>query len=175
LRYATLSLLLVSLVFAQCAFQSAESLLKTTTPAEPENDSEMVISRAVNRALIEQKDLPGYELIRERDRIVISNQIGSGPSGETFGAGGLPDSPEIAFTLLSPNQIERLASLRGDFPYLCILMLTIEEETATIQLGVLWAKSRWSHDMHPRRGYILLYHKKDAEWVFEEVITGWSA
>jgi hypothetical protein len=175
LRQVMLGVFAAGLAFNGCAAQSGDSLLRITSPTAPVNDMEVLVSKTLRRAVIDQKDMPGYEYLSDGDRIIVSSRIGSGPSAASFTAGGLPYSEDLEFVLLSPEQIKQLASLRGDFPYVSVEMFVMEGRKATVQIGVTWGTSRWSNQWHPSRGYILLYRKQGGEWVFDKVITSWSS
>jgi hypothetical protein len=152
-------------------------LMESTPPGVPRDDAERLIAKALARAVIEEKDIPGYDSLPDKNNIVVSSRIGSRHGGrgkEYFTAGGLPHSADVSFTLLSPEQIEQRAAHRGSFVYVWVDWLEIKGDRGTVSIGVGLSVSRWDPaSLGVTGGYILEYRKVEGDWRFEKVVIGW--
>ena len=166
-------LIVLGLLIAGCSTHPIEFPLIPTSATVPENDREVIVAKALRRAFIEEKDVPDYGLIRDPQRILVSNQMGGGRSWEPLTSGALPHSDTVKFILLSPRQIERLAFCMGDFVYVQVGRPEIKGDSAAVVVSTDWATSSRSQVIYLSGGaYKLVYLKKDGEWVFERVAWG---
>lgn len=143
----------------------------------PADDRDALIAQALGRAVIEEKDIPDYALLQDASRIVVSNTTNpfqEGGATVTFTADALPESGEVEFILLSPEEIQRRADEQGDFAYLFVGNVEVDGAAATIEVGTTWARSKDSTVFYlSGGGYRLRYQKQDGRWVFQEIVTSW--
>jgi hypothetical protein len=167
-RHSVLAMLFLALaVECGCTLCISDRWPEVTVPKSPKDDKEMLISHSLRRAVIEERDIPGYDRLENKDRIVIcSEMLGTEPR-EHFSPGALPISDRVAFMLLSPEEIRRLGFCKKGFVYLYVSYVTISESTATLELVVsrapIW-KDRGEFHGSWAGGYELLYSKRDGEW-----------
>jgi hypothetical protein len=168
----------VALVLAGCSPPlSMEALKAVTAPGVAINDEEQIISDAIRHALVEERDIPGYDLLGGTDTVVVRSTISGTGDIKSIGAGGLPAGGGLQFILLSQREVSFLARLRGELTYIGVERLSIKGDTAEIHLGIhrthgpgvggVWI----SH----AEGYVLSYQKSEDGWHFATVKTGWIA
>ena len=175
-----LRVMLGTVVLAACTSYSMRMLTQVSTPAFPLNDEEMLIAEALRRAVVDEKDIPGYEVLARMDTLVVRSEFYLDGRIRAFSAGGLPHTDKIRFVLLSRKHLTQLARLKGQLSYLFVEGVTINGDEATIHIGVAsvgisssgstWLEGDlWSYS----KGYVLLYKKQAGTWHFVEVITAW--
>jgi hypothetical protein len=145
----------------------------STPSAAPSSEKEAVIAQVLRRALLEEKDIPDYGLLKGEDEVILFNRIGWGDSAKVLTGGGLPETDEVEFFLLSRDAMTELADCwSGDILYLYVDVISIDENEATVSLSMEWARSSRSTLLHLcGGGYVLLYRKQDGEWIFDRVVT----
>ncbi len=120
-----------------------------------ERDEAELIRLTLERALV-AKEIPDYELIRDKENIVLST--------ENIDLRLVPTIPGVNLILLTPEQIQRKADREGDFLYLRFRELNIQNpENAVVKLDNFWA-GRNSPHMYLSGGFAIFYSKASGEW-----------
>ena len=154
-----------------CSTCLQRQALVATAATDPQNDRDVVIGLALRRAVIEEKDIPCYEYLTDKTRIIICS-AGCPMSADSVGSGALPLSDTVSFILLTPTQIDNLAFCGRGFTYLAIGQVKIDADEARVRLGAYWAPSP-RDEGHASRdecgsalGYELVYHREGTSWIF---------
>ena len=177
-----LCILLCVIALSSCSYSSMTALMEPTLPASPHNDEEMVIAEALRRAVVDEKDIQGYQMLRDKATVVLESEFQTNRGPQSLTSGALPHTDKVRFVLLSHRQLDRLAQLRGELSWLSVERVDLAGDTATIQLGVnsnrkmsegsTWLEVGWG--MGQSEGYILSYRKEDGAWHFVKVLGLWN-
>ncbi len=151
--------------------------LAPTVPEEPRNNRDRFIALALTRAVIEEKDIPDYQLLRNKSRIILSNTT---DEGELIEPSALPASDSVRFILLGEEAIQQYADTWGDFLYLCVNQAFVGADTARVDVS-----TRWAIDTSDRRnesewplsggGYRLEWIRQDSTWTIPEIKMIWMS
>ncbi|HZN55009.1 MAG TPA: hypothetical protein VFB67_06765 [Candidatus Polarisedimenticolaceae bacterium] len=100
----------------------------------PKTQAEGLIAAALERALVDAKDLPDIRMVSTGPDLIVKREI-SGTSIEVT-PGALPTIPDRKVILLSNSQIVERARNLGEVYYVVIHGLDVQGTEATLQLGV---------------------------------------
>lgn len=141
----------------------------------PHTDKKQLIYEILNRAFVEKKDIPDYNLIKNKKRIFISDFYL--PNFEENNAFPLNESDipgkinNVEFMMKSDEEIQNLADETDDFLYSTISHLQINGNKAQIGLSNNWImgkKNEGNYGYTSGGSYILSFKKVNGRWVFDD-------
>lgn len=149
--------------------------LEPAVPEEPRNERDGLIAMALTRAVIDEKDIPDYNLLRNKNRIILSMTTGE---GELIGPSALPASDTVRFILLGEEAIQQYADSWGDFLYLHVNRVYVHNDTARVDVSTTWAvdtSDRRNETEWPLSGggYRLEWIRQAGAWTFTEIRMMW--
>lgn len=174
---------LAFLLLAGCASSNP----KYNSPAlKRKTDVDDLIHAAIRHAVVVERDIPDYGLIRNKRCFVLQNVRGpflewsADPPEplDSISFGYAPQFEHVRIVLASPSEITEFAEGSGDFLYLVIGTIEIAADSARIDIGLNWAQSNQSRSRIAHLsggGYRLAFRKRNDEWVFDRVISGWQS
>ena len=165
---------LAAIAFCGCTTVRPTVFPDVVVPSSPANDEEKVIAEAIRRAVVDQKDIPGYSNLADTDTIIVKCEFGHGAGKRGFAAGALPHTDDVHFRLMTLTDIDRLRKIYGRIHYLMVEDLEISGDVATIDIqlaSVSWypatESSTWldgAPGMFASAGYILQFRRQGDTW-----------
>ena len=149
-------------VVSGCASQSPLVLPPVAVPGTPLNEEEALIAKALSRALIEEKDLPGYDTLSTSDTLIVMCEYRSGQAIHKFGPGALPHSSQLNLILLTSDEVNRLSAQRY-VTYLSVEILDMAADSAAIEVDL--AHSYSHNSLIPRSNTVEVYDPVDDRFV----------
>ena len=185
-----ITLLIVILLMCSCTkkiYRSNEYFdCSRTSDFKADTDKKQLIYAILNRALISEKDIPGYLLISDKNKVYINNTY----YPELMGSSEMPKSIDqkeiplqinnVQLCIKSETELQKIADKTGDFLYLTLGNIEIDGETAKIGLSNNWVvskKNKGKYALMSGGGYILTYKKVNGKWIYDEEAThrAWQA
>ena len=158
----SISSVFLALLLAFCTPSVPQTLatMPLAVPAAPTNDSETVLSLALQRAVMQENEVPDYRLLPDPTRIVLLKAT------SLISPRILPATDKVHFILLSPEEIHELAEGHGHFLYLGVGLLSLAGDSALVSIGTGWAPSR-------RNPGIVYLSGGSCNWIFRKLDGVW--
>lgn len=142
-------------------------------------DKKELIYQILKRAVVDEKDIPDYSLIKDKQKIYINNVYHNAPWGvepkEIFSLDTSEIPPEIGgivFCLKSREELQAIANKTSDFLFLSFQNIEVKDDTATIGIDNGWMGQYNDNKVHlSGGGYIWQFKKINGEWVFDKIIS----
>ena len=173
--------MLLLVLFTGCvSIQKAVQRLPATTPGVPHSDKELLVSLAIKRAVVDERDITDYNLLPNKGKIIVSSvtmplTVRDTGHRDILSAGALPATDSVQFVLLSPAELQRLADKIGSFVYLQPGSIAVEGDTAKVELGTTWKSKQGSRVVYlSGGGYQLQYVHKQGQWYFDRALSSWE-
>jgi D-ribose pyranose/furanose isomerase RbsD len=178
-----LKIVILIFVINGCQSKQSEQKLKkqfdynsiSTNEFKADTNKKQLIYEILNRAFVEKKDVPGYNLIKNKKKIYICNLYL--PNFEKRNKIHLNQSEipskinEVEFVIKSEKEIQNLANETNDFLYSTIKHLEINGKKAKIGLSNYWVMSQKNKGKYAFMSggmYILNFKKINGRWTFDE-------
>jgi hypothetical protein len=130
-----------------------------------DQDRAELIRLTLIRALVD-KEIPDYELIKDKEHIVLSK--------ENIAQELVSEIPGVNLIVLDPGEIKEKANREGDFLYLRFELLDFHnEEKAVVKLDNVWMKSSTSSRMYLSGGGFTIFYIKDLGIWKGEIVSSW--
>ncbi len=170
-------LLIGSFVLCGCAVMKETG---SNCRKAPKTDKEILISRTLRRAVLDEKDIPDYGLIKNKKRIFLSNRVvlfwqKTAPS-DTINICAIPADKNVKIILATLDEIQRLADIENDFLYLSFGKIEIEGKIAKVEIATQWAVSRKNYGKKVYMsggGYELQFIQENGKWRFDKIGKTW--
>ena len=111
----------------------------------PKQAADDLIRAALQRALVDAKDLPDIAMVSEGEELIVRTEIQGSPVEITPAA--LPEVPGRKLVLLKPSQILERSRNVGDVYYVVINYLELHGNEATMMVGVAVQPAPERHDL----------------------------
>jgi hypothetical protein len=163
---ARIAVVTCSLVVAAC--RSLIPALPPATPEAPKDEIEDLIARSLRQSPL--------SFISGEKATVLSNRTGLARLGSetslgiSFTPGALPQSRELTFILLTPEEIGQIAAGRRPFNYLAVGEIEISDGRAAIELATKWpfGFSRFDRGCYTTYEMTVVFQAKEEEWEFQD-------
>jgi len=175
--YKTISIIIFCAFLSGCISKSLLKDYSTTAPQPPTNDREVIISKALRHALIDEKDIPDYSLIKNKEKIAIRKQVD--PSEDSMmnfelSSHYIPKSNDVSFVLLSKEELQCIANDYGEFVYVYISKIEINNSKASVELGTGWVTpDNYKGIIMSGGWYKQIYTKENGNWKLEKTTDVW--
>jgi len=151
------------------------------------SDLKEVIYKSLKRAVVTEKDIPDYSLIRDKYLIYVLNKYQTDSTNFvspeawekslTFlRANEIPNKIEnISFCLKSKEELQKISNrTRTDFLSLSFSLIKIDNDTAIIKISNNWIVSKYSNKVYlSGGGYGCIYKKINGTWKFMKKTSSW--
>jgi hypothetical protein len=129
---------------------------------------------ALDRTVVSEKTVPDYELLLKEPAIVLLDSYTTIPDSleRKLTSTALPRSQDVAFSLLSSDQVKALANSRGSYVYLYVDDLEVSNDTGRVWISTTWALSEADSNVILLSGgrVQLQYLKQRGQWLFDRVL-----
>lgn len=169
-------ILLISIIVGICACDllrgsGAGVLLEPEVPEDARRRFDGLVATALDRAVVRERDIPDYRLLKDADTIVLSNETGT---GDPITPAALPHSDDVSLVLASPEHIQEVADAEGDFLYLQVGSVDAEGDRGVITLSTTWARAKQSDLVYlSGGGYELQFRWDGDSWRFVKMVSAW--
>jgi len=148
-----------------------------------DTDKKELIYKILKRAVVDKKDIPDYNLIKDKKKIYINNEYYGALQGEEAKKAMLldiseipPEIGEVSFCLKSKTELQTIANKTSDFLYLSFGELKIDGDIATIGIETGWQPKINSENVYlSGGGYVCQFIKVNGEWKFDKVLKNWMS
>lgn len=158
----------------------------TSNAFDPNDDRHALIYEILRKALIDDKDLPDFKFIEDKQQIYIVDK-----TPETFFRsieGGVEvareqltsnDIPALIkntrFCIKSPAELEEIALKTDDFIYIAIGNIVTDGKIGRIGISTNWQTPPESSRVYlSGGGYIAEYVKEAEHWKFSSILQSWE-
>ncbi|MBD3169170.1 MAG: hypothetical protein GF307_06775 [candidate division Zixibacteria bacterium] len=144
-------------------------------------DVEALVERALLKSVINERDIPGYDQIRRKGDIYISDTFLSfwhdNSSGQKLTQDLIPEFRAYRLHLMSPEELQERTKEVGDFVYLQFGHIKVFEDTALVELSTLWATNKPEKAAHlTEGGYELKFARNEIHgWIYVGMPNRWTA
>jgi hypothetical protein len=150
----------------------------------PLTDKEKLIYAILERAVVTNKDVPDYWLLKDKKKIYISNTYCSNFFAKkadfqefTFENKEVPNViSDVRFCLKTKEELQKIADESIDFIHLSLGSIDIKENSATIGISTNWISSNKTAKKRFYQsggGYILIFEKVNGEWKYVKTLESW--
>ncbi|WP_166962212.1 hypothetical protein [Yeosuana marina] len=176
-----LTLFLITILIESCSSTRTYTKNKYWSCLGPfetvmDKDKQELIYKILERAVVSKKDIPDYQLLKDKKRIYITTQYTDKFFEESeVSYLGKKDIPRriagVKFSLKSPEELQKIADETGLFTFLSLGNIEINQDTAVIGIDHWWQQQTNSKQIQMSGGgYILEYKKVDGKWQFDNVV-----
>ena len=146
-------------------------------------EKKILVETVLLRALVFEKDIPDYWLIKDKKNIVLSNIIRPEPvvhpdeKIDTLSAALIPKLEKIKLSLMTPLEIQQRAEKKGDFIYIEFNKIEIGKNIARIAISTKWAISKKTkiRVILSGGGHEHEYIKNENKWIFKKSVVSWNS
>jgi len=161
-----------------------------------DSDLKELVYKAIQRAVVTEKDIQEYNSIWKKHRIYVLNQyeinepliipkfdsvnnsykINSKRNWKYLKSSEIPSEiGNVSFSLKSKSELQKIADKTWeDFLYLSFSIIKIEGKSATIKINNTWKVSKHSKKVYlSGGGYTCIYKKINRKWEFEKITSRW--
>ncbi len=141
-----------------------------------DKDKQQLIYKILERAVVKEKDIPDYHLLKDKNRIYISKEYVDRFFEESeiyhLGNGDIPKKINgVSFSLKSPEELQAIADETEPFTFLVFGNISINGNTAVVGIDHWWQRQTNENlVIMSGGGYILEYQKTGGEWQFKKII-----
>jgi len=183
----TIILLIISISLYNCGTASYTSSnhfdCKQSSDFKADTDRKQLIYMILNRAVVENKDIADYQLIKDKKKIYILDRYYSAFTGPTRPKSYLLDSnnipnqiEDVKFCLKSKNELQKIADETIPFTYLTFANIKINENTATIGISNGWqAQTNGNIAYLSGGGYVWQFKKVEGTWEFDKILSNFQS
>lgn len=153
------AILIFSLLLAGC--------ISDEKPRQEEKDRQIIAQMSLEWAVLD-KNIPDYNLIKDKDNIVLSNR--NIDKSYNFSLGN------ITISILTPEETKQKSEAEGDFLFLEFEKIDISSREATIKLNNIWAQNETSRKTTAYLsggGATIPFTKIEGTWVRQDVTETW--
>jgi hypothetical protein len=153
------------------------------TAFTPVTEQQKLIYAALERAVVNVKDIPDYRLLKDKKNIYVNKAYYSKFMARTkaditeyqFETSEVPAIIDgVRFCMKSEGELQRIADRTADFLYLTFGNIEIKDDVATIGISTGWQVGTKSKKAYVSGGgYILKYKKVNGSWVYDTILTNW--
>ena len=148
-----------------------------------DSDKKELIYKILNRAVVEEKDIPDYILIKDKKKIYINTiwyeSFWSDKPPKTFPLNPTDVPSEIdgvSFCLKSLEELQAIANKTSDFTFLSFGKIEINGSTATIGIDHGWMGQTNDNKVHlSGGGFIWQFKKINGEWMFDKILRHYQS
>lgn len=176
-----LLILLISLTSCGTKFYTSSNYFDCRQSSDFKADTvkKQLIYKILNRAVVENKDIADYQLIKDKKKIYILENFYSAFSGATMPESCLlnpNDIPnqiqDVRFCLKSRNELQKIADKTTPFTYLTFANFKITENIATIGIANEWqAQTNGNVVYMSGGGYVWQFKKIKGSWEFDKILS----
>ena len=181
--------LILIILLANCGASSYTSSeffdSKLTSDFNLDSDKKQLIFTILSRAVVEKKDIPDYNLIKDKKRFYIVD-VHYPKFVDTIMPKSYPINPsdipmrigDIEFCVKSKTEIQNIADKTDDFMYLTFGKIEIRGNYAKIGLDNGWVvskKNKGKYVIMSGGGYELHFEKINGQWRFDKVYSHWQS
>lgn len=168
-----------------CASYTEAKFFDCTTAENYKRDTDKkeLIYKILTHAVVEEKDIPDYNLIKDKQKIYIQNIYYGAFLGEegkkTFPLSASEIPPEIDgvfFCLKSKAELQKIADKSSPFLYLSFAEIKIDGDIATIGISNSWQSTTNGNVSYlSGGGYVWQFKKINGEWEFDKILSNWMS
>lgn len=149
-----------------------------------DSDKKQLIYWALQRAVVKNRDIPDYRMIKDKQKIFVENTLQTNFFKDTVNNElrkyEVPAAiDDVQFCLKSIAELQEIANRTSDFMYLSLGEVRIDTNYATIGIANSWmvsAKSMKAGEIYlAGGGYILKFYKMNGKWIYQEKAYSWSS
>ncbi|RED93865.1 hypothetical protein C7460_12345 [Marinoscillum furvescens DSM 4134] len=146
------------------------------------SDKSQLFKAVLHHALLEEKDLPGYESLADPNRVYVldlmyqTSPTSDSPEMTRVTTSELPSSVgEVVFCVKSKRELQEIADRAGAFMYLILGVVELTEQNAVVAIESQWQTSRLDPlAIADGGGYTCRFIQKDDQWTFDKKLDSWS-
>lgn len=146
-----------------------------------DSDKKELIYKILKRAVVEEKDVPDSDLIKDKQKIYIENVYYGAFLGneakKTFPINSSEIPSEIngvSFCLKSKAEMQKIADKTSAFLYLNFAQIKIVGDIATIGISTNWQPTTNSKVVYlSGGGYVWQFKKINEKWEFDKILSQW--
>jgi hypothetical protein len=181
MKKTTLFILFLLFLFCNRPFYTNNKFFdcKPNSNFVADTDKKILITKILNRAVIEQKDVPSYDLIEDKTKIYISEiyypDFWNSKEKLVLKKSEIPiQIGNVRFCIKSEAELQKIADQTSDFLYLNLIDIRIEGDTATVGLTLFWQSQTDSKIVYlSGGGLICQYIKVNREWIYDKNLRHW--
>lgn len=148
---------------------------------QADTDFKQLVYTALEMALVEQKDIPDYRLVKDTTKFYVLDTYFkkqerqrhyAGPKihwSEPFTSTDVPTQiGEVQFCLKSEEELQTIANRTGKFLYISIGDVDIKEDSAVMGIHISWKREQGSRVISMSGGGVIRHFKKVAgKWMLD--------
>lgn len=148
-----------------------------------DSDKKELIYKVLKRAVVDEKDIPDYNLIKDKKKIYIENNYAASILDEEemkilpLTSSEIPSEIKgISFCLKSKPELQAIADKTSPFLYLTFKEIKIDGDIAIIGISNSWQPITKSKVAYlSGGGYVLQFKKVNGVWEFDKVLKSWMS
>lgn len=182
-----LKLLIILAMFSSCSPKAyTDSIFFDCRDKQGQNlnsDKSILIFQALNKSVVEDKDVADYGLIKDKKKLYVLDKWYSSFFGTTedevkkypLSADEVPSRiSSVEFCLKSEQELQEIADKTSAFIYLSIGDIEITGDIAKVGIATGWKGKSGSKTAYlSGGGYVLQYKKINGDWVFDKMLRSW--
>ena len=178
-----ITLLILLLIMFSCAkkIYTSNEYFNCNKPVDfkIDTDKKQLIYKILNRAIITNRDIPDYQMIKDKKKIYILDTYYSAFFGETeiksypLNPANIPNQiGNVKFCLKSKTELQKIADKTEPFTYLTFAKININENIATIGIDNGWQGQTNGNTVYMSGGgYIWQFKKMNGTWEFDKILS----
>ena len=160
--------ILLAVIAPGCAPSLREGFARLTpvSPAQPRTDDEILLRKALRRAVVDEKSVPDYSLLPDPHKIVLLKR-------DTLVTSRIvPVSDSVRFVILSSDEVRQFANHYDHFVYVTVSVGPVTGDSAWVRVSTRWAPSRKRPSLIYLSGGSCTwqYRKREGTWTFEKTL-----